>query len=120
MIRAAFDHIVTNLAQAAGTSSDRPPPASAHAIDALPSVPISSVLLGPSPLSSLRGYYGGRLANQFSRTRLRADGLDPKECPICMSEFEAGETGRKMPCLHFFHDGPSLPTPPPACANPFG
>ncbi|KAL7417461.1 hypothetical protein BDY24DRAFT_411439 [Mrakia frigida] len=72
----AFDRIVTQLAQAAGPSADRPPPATSSMIHSLPSIPIDSILLS---------------------------GLDQKECTICMSDFEAGEQGKKMPCTHLFH-----------------
>lgn len=42
---AAFDRIVTQLAQAAGPSADRPPPATSSMIHSLPTIPIDSILL---------------------------------------------------------------------------
>lgn len=48
---AAFDRIVTQLAQAAGPSADRPPPATSSMIHSLPSIPIDSILLCETTLT---------------------------------------------------------------------
>ncbi|CED84543.1 FOG: Predicted E3 ubiquitin ligase [Phaffia rhodozyma] len=71
----AFDRIITQLASSAD-STHRPIPASKSQINDLPVIPISSIYL---------------------------DGMDDKNCTICMSAFEPGEEGKKLPCTHLFH-----------------
>ncbi|XP_055813454.1 RING-H2 finger protein ATL2-like [Solanum dulcamara] len=64
-----------------------------HQIPASPIPAVSSQGLGPSLLKSLPVFvYDAEFYNP------------PIECPVCLAEFENGETGRVLPkCNHCFH-----------------